>query len=361
MTNLFQILRLSKISLDNGHVMELVCNDSQRIIFTSAEWFIPYAIHHALFSACVIGWLLYFIGWQIIPGALFLLVFAVIRVLLNKFDFKLRKSASELSDQRLFRQLSEKQCLCLPTSIRYIIDVRTALQRMETFLNKHEDSVNIDRDLKSTSKSDEDVAKIPHLRPNTCPAVHDEISPSNSSIPNPPYLQLHKVTCQLPSRVSAQPSDSNCAEILKDVTLSVTSPALVLVCGPVGSGKSSLLATVLGEFLVTNGSVKYSGTLGYVSDTPWVFPGTVRDSVLFGLPYDEKFYAKVIKACQLENDLRTSPQQDLAVIGEHGATVSGGQRTSISLARAVYSQADIYLLDDPLSSLDAQVAENVFR
>ena len=162
----------------------------------------------------------------------------------------------------LFCELSEKQCLCLPTSIRYIIDVRTALQRMETFLNKHEDSVNIDRDFKSTTKSDEDVAKIPHLRPKTCPAVHDEISPSNSSIPNPPYLQLHKVTCQLPSRVSAQPSDSNCAGILKDVTLSVTSPALVLVCGPVGSGKSLLLATVLGEFLVTNGSVKYSGTLG---------------------------------------------------------------------------------------------------
>ncbi|CAB3987603.1 multidrug resistance-associated 4-like, partial [Paramuricea clavata] len=137
---------------------------------------------------------------------------------------------------------------------------------------------------------------------------------------------------------------------------------LTRICGPVGSGKSSLLSTVLGgELLVTNGFVKYSGTLAYVSDTPWVFSGTIRENILFGLPYNEKLYAEVITACQLEKDFKTFPQNDLALIGEHGATVSGGQRTRIALARATYSQADIYLLDDPLSSLDVNVAENVFR
>ena len=98
--NFFQVLRLSKVSLDSGHVMELVCNDSQRL-FTSAEWFIPYAIRHALYSACVIVWLLYFIGWQIIPGSVFLLALGVLRMFLNNFDYKLRKNASQLSDKRL--------------------------------------------------------------------------------------------------------------------------------------------------------------------------------------------------------------------------------------------------------------------
>ena len=98
--NIFQVLRLSKMSIDSGHVMELVCNDSQRIIFTSAEWFIPYAIRHILYIACVIAWLLYFIGWYVIPGALFLLALSVIRGLL-KVDYQLRQGSSRLSDKRL--------------------------------------------------------------------------------------------------------------------------------------------------------------------------------------------------------------------------------------------------------------------
>ena len=82
--------------MDSRHVIELVCN-----IFTSAEWFIPYAIHHVLHSACVIAWLFYFIGWQVIPGAFFLLALGGIRGLLNKVDYQLRMRASQLSDKRL--------------------------------------------------------------------------------------------------------------------------------------------------------------------------------------------------------------------------------------------------------------------
>lgn len=81
-------------------MMELVCNDSQRVL-TSAKYFFPYAIRHILFCACVIAWLLVFIGWQIIPGAVFLLAVGVSRVILNEFDYKLRKRASQLSDERL--------------------------------------------------------------------------------------------------------------------------------------------------------------------------------------------------------------------------------------------------------------------
>ncbi len=160
---------------------------------------------------------------------------------------------------------------------------------------------------------------------------------------------------------SSKPNSEG-SPLLKNINLEVSSPQLVLIWGAVGSGKSLLLETVIGgELLVTNGSVKYLGTLAVVSDTPWVFPGTIRENILFGLSYNESKYNKVIKACQLEKDFDNFPEYDLTRIGEHGVTVSGGQRTRIALARAAYSEADIYLLDDPLSSLDINVAENVFR
>ena len=280
----------------------------------------------------------------------------------------------------LFRELSEKLCLCLPTSIGYITNVRAAFQRMESFLQRNDSSnfgldskrsvqINVIKNIPDTVKNV--PVKTPLVCTETCTSIEEQKHMQKKALHevtnkprqhDPPYLSLHEVTCRLPSRVSGQSPVSNCTEILNDITLKVATPGLVLVCGPVGSGKSSLLSTVLGgELLVTNGFVKYSGTLAYVSDTPWVFSGTIRENILFGLPYNEKLYAEVITACQLEKDFKTFPQNDLALIGEHGATVSGGQRTRLALARAVYSQADIYLLDDPLSSLDVNVAENVFR
>lgn len=270
----------------------------------------------------------------------------------------------------LFRELSEMLCLCLPTSIRYIVDVRNALQRMETLLQR-KDCFNNERQPNVTAHFNnknipdiicKDAADIPLLGSQTTEDILHKTPLIPNQKPVPSYVILHKVTSKLPKRISSQSPESNRAKILQDVTLEVAAPGLVLVCGPVGSGKSSLLATVVGgELLVTSGFVKHSGRHAFVSDNPWVFPGTIRENILFGLPYDEKLYTEIIRACQLEKDFKTFPQQDLAVIGEHGATVSGGQRTRIALARAVYSQADIYLLDDPLSSLDAKVAENVFR
>ena len=176
------------------------------------------------------------------------------------------------------------------------------------------------------------------------------------------HLHLNDVHCIRPPQISDFPPMSKCVKMLTGITIQRDTPGLVLICGPVGSGKSSLLATILGgELMITNGSVKYRGTLAYVSDTPWVFPGTIRENIMFYLPYNEKLYKEVIRVCELEKDFKSFTKKDLTRIGHHSATLSGGQRTRIALARAAYSQADIYLLDDPLNSLDANVAENVFR
>ena len=255
----------------------------------------------------------------------------------------------------LFHQLSEKVCLCLTTAVRQITNINIALERVQIFLQETE-RTNVTSRPKNLHQY-YSVSEYPQ---------EQQILTRKTFVPHkkhePPYLCLHDVTCVLPGEVAHQAREITCTEVLNGVTFVVPSPGLVLVCGPVGSGKSSLLATILGgELVLTNGFVKYCGTLAYVSDIPWVFPGTIRENILFGLPYDERLYAEIIRACQLEKDVSKFPQMDLALIGEHGATLSGGQRTRIALARAVYSQADIYLLDDPLSSLDVQVAESVFR
>lgn len=137
--------------------------------------------------------------------------------------------------------------------------------------------------------------------------------------------------------------------------------SLNVTTGQIGSGKSTLLSLIAGETQPSSGSVALAGTLAYVSQVAWIFSGTLRENILFGKPYDEKTYAEVIEACALTEDLRRLPANDMAFVGERGAVLSGGQRARVSLARAVYADADVYLLDDPLSAVDAKVGEHIFN
>ncbi|XP_023565420.1 multidrug resistance-associated protein 4 isoform X2 [Octodon degus] len=136
---------------------------------------------------------------------------------------------------------------------------------------------------------------------------------------------------------------------------------LLAVIGPVGAGKSSLLSAVLGELPPSQGLVSVHGKVAYVSQQPWVFSGTVRSNILFGKKYEKERYERVIKACALKKDLQLLKDGDLTVIGDRGATLSGGQKARLNLARAVYQDADIYLLDDPLSAVDAEVGKHLFQ
>ncbi|KAF4111886.1 hypothetical protein G5714_006681 [Onychostoma macrolepis] len=125
--------------------------------------------------------------------------------------------------------------------------------------------------------------------------------------------------------------------------------------------KSSLLSTVLGELPAEKGVVKVKGELTYASQQPWVFPGTIRSNILFGKELQPQRYESVLRACALKRDMELLPDGDLTVIGDRGATLSGGQKARVNLARAVYQDADIYLLDDPLSAVDAEVGRHLFE
>ena len=147
---------------------------------------------------------------------------------------------------------------------------------------------------------------------------------------------------------------------LQNLSLSATHGQLVGITGPVGSGKTSLLMNILGELPVFSGQVCCFGKMAYVSQTPWVYSGTVRENIVFGMPFVEEKYNKIIDVCDLAKDLSSFSKHDQTEIGQRGVILSGGQRARVSLARAIYSDADIYLLDDPLSAVDAKVGKHLF-
>ena len=150
--------------------------------------------------------------------------------------------------------------------------------------------------------------------------------------------------------------------ILQEIQFSTASQSLTVITGPVGSGKSTLLSAIAGEISAgICGTITLQGTLAYVPQTAWIFSGTIKENILFGQPYDEQKYKRVIEACALTKDIQRFPDYDQTVVGEHGEVLSGGQQARVSLARAVYADADLYLLDDPLSAVDFKVGQHIFK
>ena len=163
------------------------------------------------------------------------------------------------------------------------------------------------------------------------------------------------------SNLTYKPFERDMKAILQDVELTSTAGGFTIITGPVGSGKSTLLSAIAGEVSYTTGTVTCQGSLVYVPQIAWVFSGTIRENILFGQPYNEDKYNSVLNSCALMKDIQQFPDSDQTVVGECGAVLSGGQRARVSLARAVYADADIYLLDDPLSAVDFKVGQHIFR
>ncbi|KAL1021945.1 hypothetical protein UPYG_G00020230 [Umbra pygmaea] len=211
--------------------------------------------------------------------------------------------------------------LFFPTAIEKVYETRISIRRIKTFLL-------LDEIVKSN---------------------HGFLQEENKE----PLVEIQDLICYW--------DKSQDAPSLQNVSLSVKSEQLVAVIGPVGAGKSSLLSTILGELPHDKGVMKIKGQLTYASQQPWVFPGTIQSNILFGKDLHPEKYEKVLSACALKRDMELLPDGDLTVIGDRGATLSGGQKARINLARAVYQDADIYLLDDPLSAVDSEVGRHLFE
>ena len=170
------------------------------------------------------------------------------------------------------------------------------------------------------------------------------------------------------NKIIIRNKDSNIEKIilLKDIDVKILKGEHIGIIGEVGSGKTCLLNAFINNLQVfsknkSKGNIKLSGKISFVSQSPWILNATVEENILFFSEKDEEKYKKVISICQLEPDLLTLPKGDQTEIGEKGLNLSGGQKARISIARAIYSESDIYIFDDPLSALDAYVGMNLFK
>jgi ABC-type multidrug transport system fused ATPase/permease subunit len=205
-------------------------------------------------------------------------------------------------------------------------------------------------------------------------------------------ITFDKVSVTFPSKSSPKDEDDEEDEeaiearrnrfTLRDLTFQFPNNELSVITGPTGAGKSLLLAAILGEVDVLSGSIivphpppedqrfddkatpvnwLIPSAIAFASQTPWIENATIKANVLFGLPYDETRYDKVLKACALTDDLAILDDGDLTEVGAQGITLSGGQKWRLTLARALYSRAGILILDDVFSALDAHVGRHIYE
>ncbi|XP_017062180.1 probable multidrug resistance-associated protein lethal(2)03659 [Drosophila ficusphila] len=223
-----------------------------------------------------------------------------------------------------------------PQGISQFAELLVSVRRLETFMHRPETQVR-------------DKSKI--TKPTTKAESLNGDSPKSNGI-SENLIEFNQFQARWESH-SLEPT-------LEDINLQLGRRKLVAVIGPVGAGKSSLIQAVLGELPGESGSLKVNGSYSYAAQEPWLFTGTVRQNILFGLEWDKHRYRTVVKKCALERDFELLPFGDKTIVGERGASLSGGQKARISLARAVYRRADIYLLDDPLSAVDTHVGRHLF-
>ncbi|XP_075982875.1 ATP-binding cassette sub-family C member 4-like [Anticarsia gemmatalis] len=226
--------------------------------------------------------------------------------------------------------------ILFPLALSFLAEANVSVRRIEEFLLLDEFDVSNDKRIKP--QNDTNVTE------------KEKIDEKERSKPSALIL----------SGVHASWRPDSAMPTLRNIDITVPPGEFIGVAGLVGSGKSSLLQLILGELPHSQGTVSLGGArVSYASQEPWLFVATVRQNILFGLPYDPVRYKKVVHACALTRDFEQWPARDSTMVGEHGVSLSGGQRARIGLARACYRQADIYLLDDPLSAVDTHVGKHL--
>lgn len=169
-------------------------------------------------------------------------------------------------------------------------------------------------------------------------------------------VAMKDVTLSVPSY-----SDESKGPILSGLNFEARSGQLVTISGQVGSGKTSLLLGLLEDLRLEQGEVFVNGRAAYVSQTAWLIDGTIRENIICGLPFNSEYYEQTLQACALLDDIRRLKLGDQTKVGHRGITLSGGQKSRVSIARAVYANAEVYMLDDPLAALDTGVEEHIVR
>ncbi|CAF4018606.1 unnamed protein product [Rotaria sordida] len=223
-------------------------------------------------------------------------------------------------------------------AVRSLVHYMAAQKRIQTFLLLDES----ERDNRLLSRSHSELAYIEKIEPTIVKSIQ---------------TQSPKVVCNL-KRAQWEKNGSFC---LKNIVFDAHPGDLICIIGPVGSGKSSLLQTLTGEIAIFDGKVRMHGSFCYVPQESWIFSSTIKTNILFGKAYDHNLFRNVVKATALDIDFAQLPNEENTLVGDQGVMLSGGQKARVNMARALYRNADIYLLDDPLSAVDVKVAKHLFQ
>ncbi|XP_037709040.1 probable multidrug resistance-associated protein lethal(2)03659 [Drosophila subpulchrella] len=241
-----------------------------------------------------------------------------------------------------YNALKIPMTMFFPIAINYTAQILVSIKRVEKFLELEEVM---------------ELEKIEDL--SLAGEEEEKLLPPSQKVIDPEIILPESAISITELKAKWEPDSPDYT--LSGLNLQIQPASIVVILGSTGSGKSSLIQAILGELKAEFGRVKVNGSISYSSQEPWLFSGTVRQNILFGQPMDRRRYAKVVQKCALERDFEILPLKDKTIVGERGAALSGGQRARIGLARAVYREASIYLLDDPLSAVDTNVARHLFE
>ncbi|KAI1947427.1 ATP-binding cassette transporter yor1 [Ophidiomyces ophidiicola] len=272
-------------------------------------------------------------------------------------------SGHTLSPAPIFSSLALFNTLRLPLNILPLVvsqvtDAWTAICRIQAFLlaEEQKDSIQWDENLENAVELQDASFTWERL-----PTVPDE---KENEMKNRSKAKKHLDTS---SSGVKQVSDGESSDIrsptepfrLSNLNFTAGRNELLAVIGTVGSGKTSLLAALAGDMRMTGGDVTMGASRAFCPQYAWIQNATLKDNILFGKEYDESWYNEVIDACALRSDLEMLPVGDQTEIGERGITISGGQKQRLNIARAIYFDADLILMDDPLSAVDAHVGRHI--
>jgi ATP-binding cassette, subfamily C (CFTR/MRP), member 1 len=257
----------------------------------------------------------------------------------------------------------------LPLVIGQVTDAYASLGRIQEFLlsEEQQDAIVWDEDMEPAIEMHN--ASFTWERNSTHDKDQAGAFQTQAQIKNAKNVQKQEKKAEKASKKQGIPSsssdDSSSENVqlepfkLQDMDFTVGRNELLAVIGTVGSGKSSLLAALAGDMRKTSGKVKMGASRAFCPQYAWIQNSTLKENILFGKPYKTKWYNQVVDACALRPDLEMLPAGDHTEIGERGITVSGGQKQRLNIARAIYFDADIILMDDPLSAVDAHVGRHI--
>jgi ATP-binding cassette subfamily C (CFTR/MRP) protein 1 len=203
----------------------------------------------------------------------------------------------------------------------------------------------------------------PQGKPQAKPEAKKALETEPGSADTQRHLSLSRTHTETGTllRADSKPEAKKIDNILHDINFTIKAGEMVGVIGQVGSGKSSLVNAMIGEMHKVSGEVSYKGRVAYIPQQAWLRNATLKENILFGEPLNEQRYKHVLDICELSDDIAMLPGGDMTEIGERGINLSGGQKQRVSIARAIYSNADIYIIDDCLSALDAYVGRKIYE